>query len=123
MKSFPLWEKVRTVGIVESVRVIQGKTTVGRRLYISSIAPNAKLFARAVRGHWSIENSLHWSLDVSFDEDQCRVRIAHAAENFATLRHMALSILKADKTQKVGIKAKQKSAGWDNAYLLTLLRF
>ena len=86
-----------------------------------SIPADAREFARAVRGHWSIENSLHWSLDVNFGEDQCRVREGHAAENFAILRHLAINILKADTTLKRGIKGKQKSAGWNNAYLFSLL--
>ena len=108
--------------MVESVRLIKGVETIERRCYISSLSADANLFARAVHGHWSIENSLHWSLDVSFGEDQCRVRVGNAAENFAILRHLALNILKAETTQKVGIKAKQKSAGWDHSYLLSLLR-
>lgn len=115
------WENLRSVGMVESIREIQGKVTVERRFFIASIAANAQTFARAVRGHWAIENSLHWSLDVSFAEDQCRVRVGHAAENFAILRHIALNLLKADTTKKVGLKAKQKCAGWDHHYLLSLI--
>jgi predicted transposase YbfD/YdcC len=115
------WRDLNAIGMVESVRKLDGKTTTERRFYICSIAPCAREFARAVRGHWSIENSLHWSLDVNFGEDQCRVREGHAAENFAILRHLAINILKADTTLKCGIKAKQKSAGWDHSYLFSLL--
>lgn len=122
LSSFAQWPSLRSIGMVESVRVLKGQTTLERRFYISSLGANAETFARAVRGHWSIENSLHWSLDVSFGEDQCRVRMGHAAENFAILRHLALNILKADTTRKAGIKSKQKIAGWDHAYLLSLLR-
>jgi hypothetical protein len=75
-----------------------------------------------VRCHWAIENTLHWSLDVSFAEDQCRVRSGYAAENLAILRHMSLNILKGETTKKRGIKGKQKNAGWDHSYLLKLLR-
>ncbi len=115
------WEKLRTVGMVESIREIQGQVTVERRFYIGSIGADAQSFARAVRGHWAIENALHWCLDVSFAEDQCRVRSGYAAENLALLRHMALNILKSESTKKRGIKGKQKAAGWDHSYLLTLL--
>ncbi|MEI8233664.1 MAG: ISAs1 family transposase [Verrucomicrobiota bacterium] len=87
------------------------------------IAPEAKAFARAARGHWGIENQLHWSLDVNFGEDQCRIRAGYASENLAILRHMSLNILKADTTKKRGIKGKQKNAGWDHSYLLSLLKF
>lgn len=121
LTAFPEWKNLQSVGMVESVRVCKGETSTERRFYISSLGAEAVEFARAVRGHWSIENSLHWSLDVSFGEDQCRVRIGNAAENFAILRHLALNILKGDTTQKVGIKAKQKSAGWDHSYLTHLL--
>lgn len=115
------WKDLHSVGMVESVRKVEGKITTERRYFICSIAADAKEFARAVRGHWSIENSLHWSLDVNFGEDQCRVREGHAAENFAILRHLAINILKADTTLKLGVKAKQKSAGWNHAYLFSLL--
>lgn len=115
------WEKLRTVGMVESIREIHGQVTVERRFYICSIGPEAREFARAVRGHWAIENSLHWCLDVSFAEDQCRVRTGYAAENLALLRHIALNILKGETTKKRGIKGKQKVAGWNHSYLLTLL--
>ncbi|MEI8235508.1 MAG: hypothetical protein WCH57_12610 [Verrucomicrobiota bacterium] len=70
-----------------------------------------------------MENQLHWSLDVNFGEDQCRIRAGYASENLAILRHMSLNILKADTTKKRGIKGKQKNAGWDHSYLLSLLKF
>ena len=77
--------------------------------------------ARAIRGHWGIENSLHWVLDVALREDDCRVRTGHAATNLATLRHMALNLLRQDTTKKRGIRTKQKIAAWDHRYLLKLL--
>ena len=117
------WKDLRSVGMVESIRDIQGKVTSEVRFFIASIGANAATFARAVRGHWAIENTLHWSLDVSFAEDQCRVRSGYAAENLAILRHMSINILKGETTKKRGIKGKQKNAGWDHSYLLTLLRF
>ena len=116
------WENLRSIGMVESIRELKGKRTCERRFYIASIGANAQTFARAVRGHWAIENTLHWSLDVNFNEDQCRVRTGYAAENLAVLRHMCLNILKGESTKKRGIKGKQKNAAWDHSYLLTLLR-
>ena len=74
-----------------------------------------------IRGHWSIENKLHWSLDVSFGEDACRIRKGHAAENFSRLRRLALNLLKKDKTRKIGIKSKSKACSWDRDYLLQIL--
>lgn len=117
------WEGLKSVGMVQAVRDIQGQITTERRFFIASIPPEAANFARAVRGHWAIENTLHWSLDVSFAEDQCRVRAGYAAQNLALLRHMTINILKADTTKKRGIKGKQKNAGWHHPYLLSLLRF
>lgn len=117
------WKDLRSVGMVESIRDIQGKLTRERRFFIASIGANAATFARAVRGHWAIENTLHWSLDVSFAEDQCRVRSGYAAENLAILRHASINILKGETTRKRGIKGKQKNAGWDHSYLLKLLGF
>ena len=75
----------------------------------------------AVRGHWGIENKLHWQLDVSFREDQCRVRAGHGAENLSRLRRLALNLLKRDKSVKIGINGKRRKAGWDEHYLLRLL--
>ena len=117
------WKDLRSVGMVESILEMQGKLTRERRFFIASIGANAATFARAVRGHWAIENTLHWSLDVSFAEDQCRVRSGYAAENLAILRHMSINILKGETTKRRGIKGKQKNAGWDPSYLLKLLRF
>ena len=117
------WKNLRSVGMVESIREVQGKVTREVRFFIGSIGANAGTFARAVRGHWAIENTLHWSLDVSFAEDQCRARSGYAAENLAVLRHMSINILKGETTKKRGLKGKQKNAGWDHSYLLKLLRF
>ena len=117
------WEGLRSVGMVESSREIDGKVTTERRYYLSSLALDIELFARAVRGHWGVENSCHWVLDVVLREDDSRTRTGHAAENLATLRRMALNLLNRDKTKKRGIKGKQLNASWDHAYLLRLLDF
>jgi len=115
------WEGLRTVGVVESIREVDGKQTVERRYYLASIALDVALFARAVRSHWGVENKVHWIMDVCFREDQCRARTGFAAENLATLRRLALNMLKKETTKKRGIKGKQLNAGWDHAYLLRLL--
>ncbi len=94
-----------------------------RRYYLSSPDVEVEKFARAVRGHWGVENSLHWCLDVQLGEDQSRARTGHAAENLATLRRLALNVLKRDKTKRRGLKGKQLNAAWDHDYLLRLLAF
>ncbi len=115
------WEGLQTVGMVQATREINGKTSTERRYYISSLPLDIERFARAVRGHWSIENKVHWVMDVRFGEDQSRARNGHAAENLATLRRLALNLLKSEKTKKRGIRGKQNNASWDHAYLLKLL--
>lgn len=115
------WKGLRTIGVVESERTIGEQKTVERRYYISTLKPDAREFARAVREHWGIENQLHWSLDVSFREDQCRVRIQRAAENFALLRRMALHMLKQDKTTNKSLNRKRWLAAMDTDYLRLIL--
>jgi predicted transposase YbfD/YdcC len=115
------WEGLRSVGLVEAIREVNGQRTVERRYYLTSLPLDVTTFARAVRGHWGIENKLHWVLDVCFREDQSRARAGHAAENLATLRRLALNLLKREPTKKRGIKGKQLNAGWNHAYLLKLL--
>lgn len=117
------WIGLRSIGMVEytSTDKTSGATQIERRCFISSLAAKAQAFAQAVRMHWGIENGLHWCLDVSFNEDGCRVRKDYAPENFAVLRHIALNLLKSEKTAKVGIQNKRLMAGWDNIYLAKLL--
>jgi predicted transposase YbfD/YdcC len=118
------WEGLRSVGVVESVRQVgEALPTTERRYYLSSLSVDVERFARAVRGHWAIENSLHWILDVQCGEDRSRARTGHAAVNLATLRRLALNLLQQDKTRKRGIKGKQLNASWDHAYLKRLLAF
>ena len=98
-ESFQAWtEGLRSFGMVESLREIDGVINQETRFFLASISANTKNFARAVRGHWAVENSLHWSLDVCFAEDACRIRVGYAAENMAVLRHIALNVLKNDSS-------------------------
>ena len=118
------WKNLKSVIMVEAIReVIGGKKTVERRYFISSLEANAEQALKAVRGHWAIENQLHWCLDIGFREDNCRVREATSAENLATLRHIGINLLKQEKSCKRGIEGKRKKAGWDESYLLKVLQF
>lgn len=115
-----LWEAMNMIGLVESRREVADKVSVETRYYIGSIGTNAARFAHAVRGHWGIENGLHWNLDISFREDECRVRDPVARENLAVLRHIALSRLKNDDT-KLGLQNKRLKAACDERYLTKLI--
>lgn len=116
------WTSLASVAVVESVRQVNGQTSTQRRYFISSVSKvDAPAMAGYVRGHWSVENNLHWQLDVSFGEDDRRIRKDHGSENFSRLCRMALNLIKSDKSLKVGVKAKRKKAGWDEPYLLKLL--
>ena len=117
----PLWAGLQTVAMVQSERRCNGQITTENRFFISSLPSQAALLMNAVRTHWSIENSLHWVLDVSFDEDACRIRRESAAQNMALLRHLALNILSKDSSSKRGIAARRKKAAWDQTYLIKLL--
>ena len=115
------WKNLASIGMVEAQRSVNGKTSVETRFYISSLPGDAKVLLAAIRGHWGIENSLHWVLDISFREDESRVRTGNAAGNLALIRHMALNLLKQDNTSKASIKGKRKRAGWDSDYLLAVI--
>jgi predicted transposase YbfD/YdcC len=115
------WEGLRSVGVVESRREINGQQSVEQRYYISSLSQDIHRFAKAVRGHWSIENQLHWVLDVVFGEDQARARTEQAAENLAAMRRLAVNLLRRDKLCKRSIKGKLMRAAIDPDYLRHLL--
>ncbi len=117
------WKGLQSIIMVEARREVIGKgTSSERRYFISSLPAQAKAALKAVRGHWGIENSLHWCLDVAMREDASRIRRDHAPENVAVLRHIALNLLKQEMSCKLGLKRKQLKAGWDHDYLLKVLR-
>ncbi|MGH2585217.1 MAG: ISAs1 family transposase [Dehalococcoidia bacterium] len=115
------WAGLASVGMVERERRTPTATSRELHYYLSSLDGTVAAFAAAVRGHWGIENRLHWVLDIAFREDDSRIRAGHGAENFAVLRHIALNLLRQDRTTRAGIKAKRLKAGWDEAYLRSLL--
>jgi predicted transposase YbfD/YdcC len=116
----PRFPKLTTIAMVES-RIERGeKIETERRSYISSRALSAQAFANAVRSHWAIENNLHWTLDVTFKEDQSRLRAGHGARNMAVIRHFALNLVRQTKDKR-SIKRRRKRASWDPQYLLQIL--
>jgi len=115
------WAGLQTLVMVRATRQVGDETTIKTRYYISSRQTTAAKHLAIVRGHWSVENDLHWTLDIAFREDECRVRVGHGDENFAIARHVVLNLLKQEKTAKVGIKAKRLKAAWDEDYMLRVL--
>lgn len=117
------WAGLRSIGMVETERRIGEKVSVETRYYLSSHAGAATAagFAGAVRGHWGIENELHWVLDLAFREDESRTRSGHSAHNLAVLRHIALNLLRQEQSARCGVKAKRLMAGWDDTYLTRVL--
>jgi len=117
------WPELRTVAMVRRQRRLLGReeTTEEVAYYISSLEADASKILEAVRTHWSVESSLHWSLDVTFREDDCRVRIGHGPENLCLIRRFALSLLKRDTSKKGSLNTKRLLAAWDHDYLFQLL--
>ena len=104
-----------------SERKIKGKTQKEVKYYLSSIEPDAPRMLLAARSHWGVENKLHWALDVSFNEDGCRVRNGFAGENLAVIRQLALNLLKQEKSTKKSVKSKRLTCGWENDYLFKII--
>ena len=115
------WAGFQTIVAVERIRHLRTKTTHEIQFYLSSLSSYSSQIPRAIRQHWGIENSLHWVLDVTFNEDACRVRSLHAPHNLALVRRFALNILNCEHTYKGSLKQKSKRAAMDNRYMLTLL--
>ena len=120
LRGFERWPHLQTVSRIRAQRRIGDETSCEDRYHIATIT-GAQRVLRAVRAHWGIENELHWTLDIAFDEDRCRVRKDHGPENLALLRHLALNLLKHEKTCKRGMKGKRLLAGWNQDYLLKVL--
>lgn len=118
----PAWKGLRSIVMVESERTVGDTTSTERRYYLTTLPPNATLIGERIRGHWGIENQLHWVLDMAFDEDRCRIRRGHAPDNFALLRKIALNLLRLETSCKKGLERKRRLAGWDDAYLLKVLQ-
>jgi len=116
------WKNLRSLIRVRAKRTVGNETSEEYHYYISSLPANdpARLLAY-IRGHWGIENNVHWCLDINFREDDCRIRQGHAAENFSRLNRLALNLLNAEKTNAVGIKTKRLCCAWDHDYLLKVL--
>jgi predicted transposase YbfD/YdcC len=116
------WKNLRSLIRVQARRTVGPETSEEYRYYISDLpADNASGLLAYIRGHWGIENTLHWCLDINFREDDRRIRQGHAAENFARLSRIALNLLKAETTNDGGIKTKRLCCGWDHDYLLKVL--
>jgi predicted transposase YbfD/YdcC len=115
------WKGLRSIAMVQAERQLGEDTTTTRRYFISSLERDAEQLLHAVRSHWGIENKVHWVLDIAFREDDSRIRKGNGAENFAVLRHIALNLLRREKTVKRSLKGKRMKAGWDKNYLLKVL--
>ncbi len=115
------WKDSKSIVMLESVREEQGKTSTERRFYITSLNACSRTIANAIRSHWGVENSLHWCLDVAFNEDKCKIRTDHAPENLSTVRRMVLNILKHDKTRKIGLERKRRMAAINIDYMEALI--
>lgn len=115
------WPGLNSIALVEAYRSENGRTSVERRFYLSSLPRDARLVAQAIREHWGIENKLHWVLDVVFREDECRIRKDHSPRNFGIIRQIALNLIRKAKG-KLSVRTTRKLAGWEDHKLLQILR-
>jgi predicted transposase YbfD/YdcC len=123
LRTVDRWRDLAFIAVAYSKRTLlpSGKETEGRRYFIGSSDDTVEEIAKQIRDHWSVENSLHWVLDMAFNEDRARHRAENCAANMALLRHTALNLLKTEPTERLGVDNKRKRAGWDKDYLLTVL--
>jgi predicted transposase YbfD/YdcC len=121
LRASAAWEKLTSLVCVRRERRLPSKTQVEMRYYIASLSPNANLLLQSIRAHWGIENSVHWILDVAFNEDQSRVHKDHAPENLAVMRRIAVNLLRKEKTAKCGFQAKRLQCAWDENYFFKVL--
>ena len=117
------WPGLRTVVAVESIRSINGsgKVEAEIRYFLSSCIDAPEMLAKAIRQHWAIENSLHWVLDVTFREDDCRVRDRTAVRNFALLRKIAINLVRRHNSSRNSLRGRRKIAAWNNQYMRQVL--
>ena len=115
------WDGLYSIGKVDYMRVIKGKSKLESRYFIISLNHNATRLSESIRSHWQIENNLHWVLDVQFNEDKSRMRKDNSTENFARLRHITLNLLNQENSQRLSIRNKRNKAGWDDNYLMLIL--
>lgn len=120
LPGFGLWKGLLTIGVAMLCCVRDGKETAEIRYFISSLPMGVRRFARAVRGHWGIENTCHWSLDITYREDESRIRNQHLRENFAWLNRFTLSLLK-QHPSKDSLIMKRRNCGWDDEFLMQTL--
>jgi predicted transposase YbfD/YdcC len=120
--SLDKWVNLKSLVMIKSSREFKGNITQETRFFITSLEPNAKKILNSVRKHWEIENSLHWTLDMTFREDESRIRAEASPENYAVARHITLNILKHDTTRKVSMKRKRFMAALEDDYRETLIK-
>jgi predicted transposase YbfD/YdcC len=121
LRDLSAWANLYTIVMIKRERRVDTKTETEIQYYITSLVGSARQILSAIRAHWSIENQLHWVLDIAFREDESRLRKGNGAQNFGLLRHIALNLLKQETTCKRGIKTKRLKAGWDMDYLVKVL--
>lgn len=119
----PQWKNLKSLVKITARREINGKVTTEQRYYISSLIDTAENFNAYIRGHWGVENKLHWTLDMTFGEDYQRKRQKRAAQNFALIQKIALNLLKKDNSVKASVKSKRLLAAWDEEFLKNILGF
>jgi predicted transposase YbfD/YdcC len=117
----PNWETIRSIGVIEDWRDINGKESIDRRYYVSSLPADVEAFAFVARAHWGIENGLHHVLDVTFREDACRIKGGNAPENISVIRKIALTLVRSDTESKKSIKKRLKMLAWSDKYFEKLL--